>query len=291
MTAGLLYDCRHHLAEGPVWHEDALWWVNISAGELHRLDPATGRHTCRAIGGLLGCAVPCADGRWLLGHNGGFAFFDWNSGALTTLAQPEARLPRHRFNDGKCDPQGRFFAGTINLDLEPKASLYRLGADLIPVRLLGGVTVSNGLDWSPDGAVFYYADSPTRKVDAFDRDAATGSISNRRTLVEIPEGGGYPDGMAADAHGNLWVALWGGGAVVCLDGGTGDELARIRVPVSQPSSCAFGGPDLATLFITTARQDLSEESLANEPAAGSIYQVRPGVSGRPVTLFQTTRHP
>ncbi len=291
MTADLLFDCRHQLAEGPVWHNDALWWVNINAGELHRLDPASGDCRQRTIGGLLGCAVPTADGRWLLGRNGGFDFLDFETGALEPIAAPESDRLRHRFNDGKCDPCGRFFAGTINLDGKPGAAFYRIGADLRPVCLLEGVTVSNGLAWSPDGSTFYYADSPTRRVDCFDWDRETGNISGRRPLVVVPEGSGVPDGMDIDAHGNLWVALWGGGAVVCYHGRTGAELARIHVPVSQPSSCVFGGPDLSTLFITTAWQDLCPETRASEPTAGSIYHICPGVSGHAVSLFHTTPHP
>jgi sugar lactone lactonase YvrE len=291
MTADLLLDCRHQLAEGPVWHDNALWWVNINAGELHRLDPATGNHRHRAVGGLLGCAVPTDHGRWLLARNGGLDFLDFESGVLEPICAPEGDRLRHRFNDGKCDPGGRFFTGTINLDGQPEAAFYRMDADLRPVRLLQGVTVSNGLAWSPDGGTFYYADSPTRRVDCFDWDPKTGNISRRRPLVVIPEGSGVPDGMDIDSNGNLWVALWGGAAVVCYHGRTGAELDRILLPVSHVSSCVFGCPDLATLFITTAWQDLGMEALASQPAAGSIFQIRPGVSGHPVSRFLNTPNP
>jgi sugar lactone lactonase YvrE len=293
MTAELLLDCRHHLAEGPVWHQNALSWVNITAGEFHRLDPANGQHETRAIGGLLGFAVPAADGRWLLGHNGGFAFYDWNSRQLTPLAQPESHFPRNRFNDGKCDPAGRLFAGTINLDLSVgSANFYRLGSTLVPEKVLDQVTISNGLAWSQDARTLYYTDTWTRRIDRFDFERATGSISNRRALVHIPENGGFPDGMDIDTAGNLWVALWGAASVVCYHGQTGVELDRIHLPVSQPSSCAFGGTDLDTLYITTARQDLSEDTLSSEPTAGSIYQVKPGVKGCAVVPFHihSTQH-
>ena len=286
MTAELLFDCRHHLAEGPVWHDNALYWVNITAGELHRLDPATGDHSSRTIGGLLGCAVPATDGRWLLGRNGGFDLYDWNTGELDSLAQPEGHIPRNRFNDGKCDYTGRLFAGTINLDLiEGSASLYRLDSNLAPVTVLQGVTISNGLAWSADSRTLYYTDTLTRRIDRFDFDPDTGNISNRRPLSLVPENGGYPDGMDIDTDGNLWVALWGASSVVCYHGQTGAELHRIHVPVSQPSSCAFGGPGLDNLYITTARQDLSESVLAAEPTAGSIYQIKLPVKGRAAASF------
>ena len=290
MKAELLVDCRHHLAEGPVWHDGKLWWVNITAGELHRLDPASGQHETRAIGGLLGCAVPTDDGRWLLGHNRGFSMFNWQSGKTTVVATPDGELPRNRFNDGKCDPAGRLFAGTINLDIRiGSANLYRIDHTLHPVKVLDQVTISNGLAWSANRRTMYYTDTVTRRVDQFDYDLASGGISNRRPLVEIPEGAGYPDGMAIDAADNLWVALWGGSAVVCYDGKTGAERARVTLPVSQPSSCAFGGKDLDTLFITSAWQDLSPAARANEPLAGSIFRVFPGVHGTPITPFAT--HP
>lgn len=285
MLAELLFDSRHDLAEGPVWHRNALQWVNITAGEWHQFDPTTGHHQCHAIGGLLGCAVPCADGRWLLARDHGFAYYEPLTRQLQLLAQPEADLPRNRFNDGKCDPQGRFFAGSMHLDLaEGEANLYRVDASLNVVRVLSGVTISNGLAWSADGRTMYYTDTLTRRIDCFDFDPSDGGISNRRLLVQVADG--YPDGMDIDVNGNLWVALWGASAVVCYDGRSGAELARVQLPVSQPSSCCFGGPDLDTLFITTARQSLSIDALLNEPTAGSIYQVKPGVVGRPVDLFK-----
>jgi sugar lactone lactonase YvrE len=233
----LIYDCRHELAEGPVWHQGYLWWVNIMAGELHRLESSGGAHESRRLGGHLGCAVPAADGRWVLAHKRGLAFFDWNTGQLEQIAEPEASLRGNRFNDGKCDPAGRLWAGTMSCALKANAgSLYRLDASLNIQRMLDGVTVSNGLAWSADGRTMYYTETLTHRVDALNFDPRIGAISGRRTLADIPAEAGAPDGMAIDVNDNLWVALWGGSSLVCFNGRTGVALARVELPVSQPSS-------------------------------------------------------
>lgn len=281
----LTCDCRCELAEGPVWHEGALYWVDIVRGDLYRLEE--GVLTQRRVGGLLGAAVPVGGPRWLLARDDGFSFFHWDTGETEALHDPEAHLPTNRFNDGKCDPQGRFWAGTLNLRGEHgTAALHVFDHSLVSRRMLDGVTLSNGLGWSPDGRVFYHIDTPSRRIDQFAFDGSAGTISGRRTLHAVPEGQGFPDGMTVDAHGNLWVALWGGGAVVCLEAGTGRELTRLPVPVTQPSSCTFGGEDLGTLFITSAWQDLTPEQRAREPRAGSVFQANPGVHGLPVNLFR-----
>ena len=283
----LAFDARHELAEGPVWRDGHLWWVNILAGEMHRFNPVTGAHDSRRIGGQLGCAVPCADGRWMLAHNRGFALFHWNSVQMEPVSEPEAALPDNRFNDGKCDPAGRLWAGTMSKDAKLNAgSLYCLDSSGRVRRVLDKVTISNGLAWPADARTMFYCDSSTQRVDAFDFDSGSGAISGRRTVVEFPAAAGSPDGMTIDENDNLWLALWGGSAVVCLDGRTGNELARVSLPVSQPTSCAFGGANLDELFITSAWQGLSARQRAQEPHAGGIFRVRPGVCGRPAAEFQ-----
>lgn len=284
-TPELIFDGRHDLAEGPVWHDGCLWWVNIAAGELHQLDPTTGFHEQRHLGGNAGCAAPCEDGRWLVARDRQLNWLDWDSGAMTPFCEVEPEKSQNRFNDGQCDSRGRLWIGTMDKQAAAAAgSLYVIEAGHKPRRVLNGLTISNGMSWSLDDRTFYFTDTATNRVDVFDFDSATGAISNRRALATFPPEE-FPDGMTLDAKGNLWVALWGAGAVVCHDGRTGRELRRIRVPASQTSSCAFGGAQLDELFITTARTGLSGAALEREPQAGGIFRVRPGVCGRPARSF------
>ncbi|MDB6016319.1 MAG: putative Membrane Associated Protein [Pedosphaera sp.] len=286
-TPELIFDGRHDLAESPVWRDGHLWWVNITAGELHRLDPATGFHHQQNIGGNTGCVVPCEDGRWLVARDRELLWLDWKSGGTTLFCAVESNQPHNRFNDGQCDPQGRLWVGTMNKDaVGALGALYVIEAGRAPRCVLGHIAISNGMAWSADERVFYFTDTATNRVDVFEFDSATGAISNCRALVTFtPEE--FPDGMTLDADGNLWVALWGAWSVVCLDGWTGRELQRIRMPVSQPSSCAFGGSQLDELFITTARTGLSAAALEHEPQAGGIFRVRPGMSGCPARSFNS----
>jgi sugar lactone lactonase YvrE len=285
--ATLLHAAGADLAEGPVWHAGVLWWVDINGGTFNRFDPATGRNEARFIGPYMADAVPCTDGRWLLAQHQALFFYDWQTGARTPLppAQHPALGPRHRFNDGKADPAGRLWLGTLSLDDTPaECGLFVLTCSVTePVRTaVGGVSLSNGLGWSPDARTFYYIDTPTRRVDRFSSDLATGAITERRPFHVFTAADGWPDGLAVDAHGHLWVALWGGGRIVQLDASTGEPRAQILLPVSQPTSCAFGGPDLATLYITTAAKELPPAQRAREPLAGALFAARPGVAGQPL---------
>lgn len=283
IPAEVYFPAKFSIAEGPVWHGDCLWWVDIPSGALHRL--AGGINESRGCGDLLGAAVPTSNGRWLLARRDGFFFLDWKTGALEFISDPRAENTETRFNDGKCDPRGRFWAGTMALDGAPgKGSLYCLDRALPARAHLDGVSVSNGLAWSADQSRFYYVDSVTRRIDLFDYSVESGSISNRRILQTMPMEYGLPDGMSIDDNGNLWVAFWGGSAVRCFDGLTGVELAQITVPATQVTSCCFG--DGNELFITTARCELSETDLENQPLAGSIFRAEPGLSGPPPRLFQ-----
>jgi sugar lactone lactonase YvrE len=283
----LIFDGRHDLAEGPVWHEESLWWVNITAGELHRLNPVTGRHEHRHVGGTMGCAVPVADGHWLVARDLELHWLDWKSGAVKKFCALELEPRHNRFNDGQCDPSGRLWIGTMDRNAaDATGSLYVIELNQPPRRVLAGLTISNGMAWSADGTLFYFTDTITRRIDVFDFDVAHGTILNRRPLAVFNDNE-FPDGMTLDADDNLWAALWGAGCVVCLDGRTGRELRRISLPVSQPSSCVFGGARLEELFITTARSGLSATALEHEPRAGGIFRVRPGVCGRAARGFNS----
>jgi len=283
ISSEVFYPAQCSIAEGPVWHEGSLWWVDIPTGTLHRL--SKGAKESRDCGDLLGAAVPTSDGRWLLARRDGFFFLDWESGALEFISNPRAENSETRFNDGKCDPRGRFWAGTMALDGSPeKGSLYCLDRTLQARTVFDGVSISNGLAWSADQTRFYYVDSLTRRIDWFDYEVEAGAISNRRIFRTIPTEYGIPDGMSIDENGNLWVAFWGGSAVRCFDGLNGAELAKIPVPATQVSSCCFGKGN--ELFITTARCELSEAALEEQPLAGSIFRAAPGVSGPPPQIFQ-----
>lgn len=272
------------LGEGPVWdaRSSRVVWVDITSRQIHLTDPVSG--TCETIEVPLdvGAVAPRAAGGFVAALQDGF----WIVGdgpADRIAAIPEAR-PGLRFNDGKCDPAGRFWAGTIAYDQAPGAgALYRLEPDGQTRMVLAGVTVSNGLAWSLDGRTMYYIDTPTQRIDAFSYDQLTGEIGDRRPEIRIPAAAGAPDGMTIDAEGGLWIALWGGAAVHrYIDG----RLERvIEMPVSQPTSCCFGGEVLDELYITSARQGLSARQRAEEPLAGALFRVRPGVRGTAPAVF------
>jgi len=273
-----------HLGEGPVWdgRTDTLVWVDILDGVVHRFDPSTGEDEATFVGQPVGAAVPRLGGGLLLALRDGFGLQE-PDGSVSLLAEVEAEMPMSRMNDGKCDPAGRLWAGTMDEDHAPgRGALYRLDHDRRVTRMVSEVTVSNGLAWSPDGATMYYVDTPTQGVDAFDFDLATGEVANRRRLITIPGEDGSPDGMTVDSDGCLWVALWGGFALRrYTPHGALEDV--VPMPVSRVTSCAFGGADLRELYVTTARRALGSQELASQPLAGSLFRLRPGVAGLPAT--------
>ncbi|HSQ39683.1 MAG TPA: SMP-30/gluconolactonase/LRE family protein, partial [Anaerolineales bacterium] len=201
---------------------------------------------------------------------------------LASVSEPAT----NRFNDGKCDPAGRLLAGTMDMD-EKAASgnLYSLEAGKPPRKLLDGIRISNGLAWSPDYRLFYYIDTPTRQVRAFDYDLETGNISKPRVVVEIPSGMGFPDGMTSDMEGRLWIAQWGGSRVSKWNPLTGQKEAEIAVPVPHVTSCVFGGPRRDILFVTTARVGLDKSTLAQNPLSGGLFQIQTQTEGMPTFDF------
>ena len=283
-------ECRHRadavLGEDPVWDaaRQRLWWVDIEKRELHCFDPTKKADRTWPFERRIGFAVPTARKDLIVGTQRGLARFFPESGTLAPFADPEKALPQNRFNDAKCDPLGRLWAGTMAVSEDPGlGSLYRVDASLRVARMVENVTISNGLAWSLNGRTMFYIDSPTRRVDAFDFDPENGTLANRRTAIEIPDG--FPDGMCIDTTGNLWVALWGGWSVACFDPCTGECLAKIEVPVEAVTSCCFGGDALDELFITTASRDLDAAGRAQQPLAGSIFVAKPGAIGFPSPPF------
>lgn len=265
------------LGEGPVWdvHSQTLLWVDILSGHIHEFDPSTGVHTTLAVGQMVGTVALRQSGGLVAALKTGFAYVDRQTGAVTPIADPEADRPGNRFNDGKCDPAGRFWAGTMSLTEEPNAGrLYRLDPDGTVTRQLDGVSISNGLAWSLDHRIMYYIDTPTRQVVSFAYDLETGVIRNRQTVLHFADSEGFPDGMTIDTDGMLWVAFWDGWQLTRWNPQTGQLLTRIKLPVSRVTSCTFAGPALQDLYITTARTGLTETQLAEQPLAGALFVIK-----------------
>ncbi len=287
----LALDAHAELGEGPVWdnRRACLFWVDIMRGLVHAYDPATGIDRALDVGQPVGAAMPTVGDNLVLAVRDGFARLDLSTGAVRLVAPVEGDKPHQRMNDGNCDAAGRFWAGTMALDEQPGAgALYRLDPDGRVRTMLTGVTISNGLDWSGDGRVMFYADTGTGRVDCFDVDAATGEIGGRRPFVTVPPGSGAPDGLTIDADGGVWLALWGGGALHRYSP-TGALETTVRLPVTHPTSCAFGGPDLRDLYVTTASIALDPAARTLQPHAGGLFRCRPGVAGRPAHRFGGAR--
>jgi sugar lactone lactonase YvrE len=284
LTAELVVDARAVVGEGPVWDARAsvLWWVDIEGRHVHRFDPASGTDTSFATPSMVGAVAVRAGGGLVLALADRLVLVDLPvDGALPRDFRPFVDFddgPGIRSNDGKCDPSGRFLIGRMALDERPVGRLLSVGADGSSRTRVEAVSISNGLAWSADGRTLYYIDTPTRRIDAFDYDPAGGEVSNRRVHLDLGSVAGSPDGMTIDAEGCLWVALWGGSAVrrYAPDGAL---MAVVSVAASQVTSCTFGGPDLSDLYITTAARDV------DEPHAGGLFRVRPGVRGMPTDVF------
>jgi sugar lactone lactonase YvrE len=287
--------CSAHpglLSEGPRWdaERDELLWVDIVRSRLHRarvrVDGRLDEVAPIQFDRFVGAAAPAAGGGYVLAAGPGFLFAD-GSGIVRELAQPEAGRDEVRMNDGACDPQGRFWAGTMAFDESPGAGvLYRLELDGRCTTVLTELTISNGIGWSPDGSTMYLSDSGTRCIDAFEFDVASGDLGRRRTIVRITEPGVAPDGLTVDDSGDLWVAMWRGGAVRRYSP-DGLLLMTVPLPVDRPTSCAFGGPHSATLFITTARLGLDAPELVRQPDAGRVFCVHGlGVTGPPCGTYR-----
>lgn len=289
LDAELVLDAHARVGEGPVWDDanGTLVWVDIMGRAVHRYDPVRNDDRAIDVGQPVGAAVLRSNGNGLvLALRDGFGMLDERSGAVELVAPVEADVPTNRMNDGKCDPAGRFWAGTMATDelTRGAGALYRLDPDLQVRRMVDGITLSNGLDWSLDGREMYYIDSPTHGLDVFDFHLQDGSLGARRRLISIPRDEGLPDGMTVDAEGGLWVALHGSGTIRrYLADGTVDCI--VHVPPPMVTCCAFGGPDLTDLYITTMREGLSAEASRAQPLAGALFVCRPGVRGRPPYRF------
>lgn len=273
------------LGEGPIWYNDTLYWVDIEGKRVHSYKPDTGQTHTIDLPERVGTVVPRTQGGLVVALESGFWFVS-PQGELTQAGPVVDDRPEIRFNDGKCDPAGRLWAGTMGLQGQPGiGSLYTLESNLSVHKKVSDVTISNGICWSHDQSTMYYIDTPTQQVVAYDYEVASGDITNRRVIIEFDRSEGGPDGMTIDADGNLWIALWGGFGVVCHNPNTGERLHKVDVPCEQVTACTFGGPDLTDLYITTARVGYNEEKLQAQPLAGRLFVTQVGVKGTPAFAF------
>lgn len=265
------------LGEGPVWdnRENRIIWLDIVAGEIHSYYPSSEKHTIFRTGQMTGAAVLCESGELLAAMHNGLYEINESTGQIKFLVDPETEFPGNRFNDGKCDPQGRFWAGTMSIDEDiVNGNLYRYDPDGSIHHFESGIGCSNGLAWSPDHSTMYYIDSPTQQVYAYDFDSETGNISNKRIAIKIPDGGGYPDGMTIDSEGMLWISLWDGWGIVRYNPENGELLQKIDLPVARVTSCTFGGENLNDLYVTSAYTRLETADRASQPLAGSLFVLK-----------------
>ncbi len=281
-------DARAELGECPRWHpaEGLLYWVDILRNELHRLDPATGRNETRRFAQPVGCFAFRAKGGLLLAMKDGLAILEsWDAEPVPFGAQILADKPDLRFNDGATDRDGRFWVGMVNTAKSAHdAALYRVDADGTISFIEGDMLTCNGAAFNAEGSAFHHADTPSHQLRAYDVDRAAGTLSNRRILHSFEQGTGRPDGGSFDAEGCYWSALFEGSRVVRLSP-DGDLLQTVQLPVRRPTMIAFGGADLCTAYVTSARAGLSEEHLRAQPLAGAIFSFQVDVSGLPETPF------
>jgi sugar lactone lactonase YvrE len=273
MTSSLtnILNARARLGECPLWDADRqqLFWVDIYNHRVHQFDPATGQDRYFDTGDVVSAIAQAGTNRLLIALRDRLAFLDVETGNITPLIQIEfAYSLETRLNDGKCDPQGRFWIGSCS-EIAEQAALYRYDPDGSLHLMETGLTISNGLGWSPDGSTFYLTDSAQHTIFAYDFEANTGTIQNRRVLVDLRHEAVEPDGLAVDQEGHLWAALWDGWAVVRFDA-SGKETTRIQMPVPRPTSVAFGGEALQTLYITSASVELSQKVIQQSHTSGDL---------------------
>ena len=300
MNAELIFDAKATLGEGPAWDAktQTLYWVDILEKRIY-----AGVELLAQLDDMIGCLAPCKNGNLILGLSGtvlegeaqsrasfvDFAPFGQTQGrpasSQQTVLAALKESATNRVNDGKCDPAGRFLAGTMDMnEKDPNGSFYSFDGKAVQT-LFSGVTISNGLAWSPDYKTFYYIDTPTRIVKAFDYDVSTGQIANPRAVIHFSESLGWPDGMTSDMNGNLWIAMWGGAQVTRWNPNSGELLEQISIPALQSSACVFGGKNRNELYVTSARKGMSEADLKKYPLSGGLFKVVTKFEGMPTFEF------
>ena len=282
MKVELLVSNQTQLGEGPVWdhRSNTLYWVDIEKGNLQAYDYYAGKNTIYQMGEFVGAAVPTEQGNLIVALKNRIVLFDRVTGQTDTLYTPEPDRPNVRFNDGKCDPAGRFWIGSTHIDhRDPIGTLYCVDATSCSAKL-SNLLISNGMAWSLDHSNLYFIDSPTRKVQEFFFDLKTAEIRYSRDALIFDPTQGTPDGMCIDNEGMLWIAFYGAGRVARFNPRSGQYLEEIKVPAKNTTSCCFGGPDLDILFITTAQRD--------DPKGGGLYCCRPGKTGPYANFYNQT---
>ncbi|MEJ7828718.1 MAG: SMP-30/gluconolactonase/LRE family protein [Segetibacter sp.] len=278
------------LGECPVWDDqkNSILWLDIVNGDIHEFYPKLSKGKTFTVRQIVGAIRLRTSGGIIAALQNGFAKIDVETGVIEIIGNPESHINGNRFNDGKCDPAGRFWAGTMSISETWNAgNVYVLEPNLSISKKIKGVTISNGMVWSLDRKTFYYIDTPSHQVVAYNYHIVTGNISHKRVVIDIPEVKGYPDGMTIDTEGMLWVALWNGWKVTRWNPYNGKLLYTFSLPVANVSSCVFGGDGLGDLYITSARSGLNEKELTEQPLAGSLFVIKNcGFKGVPEFRFK-----
>jgi sugar lactone lactonase YvrE/predicted esterase len=291
--ATLEFQIEASLGEGAIWdhQQQRLLWVDIEGKKIHQYNPESQENFTLEMPSRPGTIVPETSTTAVVALEDGIHRVNLNSSERTLISNMSADLKGSRLNDGKCDPSGRLWVGSMHFDqLKGRANLFKVNSDGSYQIQKDSVTISNGIVWTADKKTMYYIDTPTSQIKAYNFEDATGTISNERVVVEVPESLGFPDGMTIDAEGMLWVGMWNGNAVIRFDPATGNINRKIQVPAHNVTSCAFGGENLDTLYITTARLDMTAEELKQYPLAGSLFKVVPGVKGVKSHFFKSSLH-
>ncbi len=287
-SAQLEYEIHSLLGEGAFWNykSQELYWIDIDGKQIHIYDPGTKTNRSFPTPSRVGTVVPQTDSTAVIALEDGIYIINTENGNIQVLSDVEKEMTYNRFNDGKCDPNGNLWVGSMHLEqMAPMGSVYKISATGETTKMIDSVTISNGIVWTKDATTMYYIDTTTQNIQAFDFDVTTSTLSNERIAVRISETIGFPDGMAIDEEDMLWVGLWNGNAVGRFDPKTGELISKIEVPAHNVTSCAFGGKNLDKLYITTASVDMTEDEKTKYPLAGSLFVADPGVKGVPGQFF------
>lgn len=285
----VFFDCRNTLGEGLLWDvsSELLYWVDILEKQVFAWKQGAKSYQTWQLNNYPGCLAVCEDEQLLIAHEQGLSVFNPEGEGMKLMNAIESGKKDNRFNDGKCDPCGRFWAGSMRMDATGReGALYIVNRDFSVDMKIDGISISNGLAWSLSKNQMYYVDTGDNDIKIYHYDDETGDIRFDKVLVGCKQELGYFDGMTIDVDGNLWVAIWGGGCVLHIDSRTGETIGRVEVPTQHVSNCTFGGSDLDTLFITSASTGLSDEQQAEQPLAGSLFMALPGVQGTATPRFR-----
>jgi sugar lactone lactonase YvrE len=282
----VVLDVRARLGECPLWdaQNQLLYWVDIYGHRVHQFNPATGEDRFFDVKEVVGPVALAEDNQLIIAQRSHIAFLDTQTEAIEVICSVEADKPKNRFNDGKCDSHGRFWFGSMSEADKPEASLYRYDPDGSLQVMETGLTISNGLGWSPDDTTFYLTDSPLQKIYAYDFDINTGKVFNRRVHVDLSHESFFPDGLAIDIEGCIWSSMWDGWCIIRFDP-DGQEMLRVEMPVQRPTCCVFGGSNRTDLYITTASVGLSQQEIQQSFESGNLFCLQAEVSGLPGYQF------